>query len=129
VVRVVHRASPSYNPIVISMGHEHLRAMARGCLFARLYTFLLDRLRSGGIRDALPRREIAFGLWRRVLDSTYPGTEYFTAILLTYALLRNCEGIDGVTSVQQLLATPDPEFAAKSYFEDTGALRFSEFDL
>lgn len=128
-LRVVHYVNFRYNPIVISMSRERLQVVARGCFFARLYSFLLDRVRSGGIRDALPQRDVAFGLWNRVLDSADPGTEHFTAILLTYALLRSCEGLDGVASVRQLLKTPDAEFAAKSYFEDSGALRFSEFDL
>lgn len=108
---------------------EQIQTMGRAAFFLRVHAFLSERVRLPAVREALSRRERVFALWNRVLDGFDTGSEYRSAVIISYALCQECAGVDPIAALRQLLADREPEYGAKCYFEDAGVLRFSEFDV
>ena len=106
-----------------------MQSLSRAAFFDRLHAFLVERARLPAVRAALARRVEVYALWGRIMNGFDTGSEYRCAIVLCYAFCRQCVGDDPIASVQALLAVADPEYDAKCWFEDSGSLRFSEFDL
>ena len=103
--------------------------LERLVFFDRLRRFLLDRVKGKNIRERLAGTASLYGMWNRVLDACGTGPEYRTALLLTYALLSETQGEDPVERTTAIACLPNSEYAAKCYFEDSGVLRFSAFDI
>jgi hypothetical protein len=107
-----------------------IEALGRLSFLNRLHAFLCARVLQPGLRNALTiQRESTYQLWNHILDSHNLGSEYRTALFLSYALCRRSQGQEELAAIAELLSSTEPEFAAKSYFEDSGIFRFSEFDL
>ena len=109
--------------------NAQMQSLSRAAFFGRLHAFLVERARLPAVRAPLPRREDIYALWNRIMDGFDTGSEYRCAVVLCYAFCRQCTGAEPIASVETLLAAADPEYDAKCWFEDSGSLRFSEFDL
>ena len=111
------------------ISNDQFRAVEHGLFFSRLYKFLLDRVKPLKLRQALDDRQSVLELWEQAIAVIPTSSEYRLAIFLTYTLCRKSAGFNPAAAVREWLEDPDPVFRAKSYFEDSGVCRFSEFDL
>ena len=110
--------------------HEsQMQALGRGNFFARLHSFLAARLRLPHLVELLfaHEQDVLF-VWNEVLNAVALGSEYQSAVFLSYAFCRWSEGTDPLAATRQLIAAPDAEYRAKCYFENSEVMRFSEFD-
>lgn len=123
-------AQISVYPSGMLLERSQLQALGRGNFFARLHSFLMDRVRPLPLRNLLEQQAYSVHqIWHQVLDAVDPGSEYSRAILLSYAFCRWRDGYEPVMAARQMVASADGEYQAKCYFENAGILRFSEFDL
>ncbi|HQT88251.1 MAG TPA: DUF4123 domain-containing protein [Acidiphilium sp.] len=109
-------------------------AFTRADLFSRLLAFLLERGRRPEFRAFLERRDAAASIWDRIWPKLRELPEYLVVITLTYGLLFDAGFLktDGHTTdelIARCLGAAQPDYPMKVAIEESGMLRFSEFDL
>lgn len=108
---------------------EQLDSMARSSFFEKLRAFLRERVRREELLRFMDDRGAMFSLWLHIGQRFDLGSEYRAAVILSYAWFQLCSNRNPEQEVSGLLALGEAEYQAKCYFESSGILRFSEFDL
>lgn len=82
-----------------------------------------------GLRQLAAQGPRVTRLWAPQRHRLSDCTEHDAAVLLSFVLACELEGIVAAQGVAQALVQPQPEMAMKRFLSERGYLRFSDFDL
>ena len=113
---------------MLTLNKAQINYITRSHFFYKLARFLDERSKHQKLHDKLRDNIYIESLWTPIYNKFIEDMEYLLALKLSFALVCECEGINVENAFVKLSQLTEPEFAMKSFFEDRGYLRFSEFD-
>ena len=112
---------------MLTINDAQLGHLARSALLRQLVAFVALRTGDAAVRQLLADPQACYEfltpLYRSDLD------DHGQAVRLAAALVAKAHGGDPMEALRMIDTAPDPEHAAKLMLEQSGALRYCEFDI